>query len=74
MANPNLATIVADAWETELRESPTPFGGEFLLEAIGGPRRTYRERLDAQPRNYFGELIPRIVTVRRNLRRLKAGY
>jgi hypothetical protein len=63
---------VAEEWERTLQETPDPW------KAYGegppfGPRLTYRERLDRQPRNGEGALIPRIVTVRRNLRRLKWG-
>lgn len=68
---PNLAGIVADAWDMALRESPDPFARCYVLNPLlGMPVPSYREQLDEQPRNGFGDLIPRIVTVRRNLRRL----
>jgi hypothetical protein len=66
----NIAAIVADAWEEELRTGPDPMHGSWLGEMLGMPRRTYRERLHEQKYNMYGELIPRIVTVRRNLRML----
>lgn len=68
MANPHLSQIIAAAWEEQLRETPDPFNNPDLF---GGPRLTYRERLDQQPINCFGQLIPRIVTVRRNIRQTK---
>ena len=58
------ADIVARAWEQTMRESPAIEFGAFLW----GQQPTYRERLDKQPKNWHGELIPRIVTVRRHLR------
>lgn len=61
----NISSLVAAAWEQALRESPNPLDTDVF-----GPRRTYRERLDLLPRNVYGELIPRIVTVRGNIRRL----
>jgi hypothetical protein len=65
------AQLVADTWEWTLRTSPDPFRGDnFFNEPFGLPRKTYREVLDEQPINYYGELIPRIETVRRNLLRL----
>lgn len=70
----NLGRLIADLWEQELRETPDPFNNcTFLSEMLGGPRLSYRERLDRQRVNSYGELIPRIVTVRRNLREMK-GY
>jgi len=64
MANANLASIVAEAWESTLRETPNP----FFTESDVFSRRSYRERLDRIRKNAYGDLIPRIVTVRRNLR------
>jgi hypothetical protein len=64
-----LGDLVARVWEQELRESPA-FDREAVLDLFGGPQRSYRERLDRQHRNHYGDLIPRIVTVRRNLRAL----
>lgn len=63
--------LLLEAWLV----TPCPlFNPSPLLVAAGlEPRLTYRERLDAQPCNVFGDPIPRIVTVRHNLARLKAG-
>lgn len=66
----SVSGAVAAAWETALREMPNPWDCDLLNEFFGHPRTTYRERLDRQPRNAFGELIPRIATVRRHLRQL----
>ena len=66
----NLGQIAADAWETALRESPDPFETTVFDEMFGFPRRTYRELLDRPLHNCYKELIPRIVIVRGNLRRL----
>lgn len=66
----NLADVVADAWDQVLRETPDSFTSDALKELLGAPMSSYRARLDRQPRNFRGDLIPRIVTVRRNLRRL----
>lgn len=70
MKQPNLGDIVARVWEEVLRETEDPF------LAIGGfcnifeNRTLYRTHLDRVKINAYGEVIPRIVTVRRNLRRL----
>jgi hypothetical protein len=62
-----IAARVIAAWDQAMEEeSPDP----FLNGSWFGEPKTYRERLDAQPMNYRGRLIPRIVTVRNNLRRL----
>lgn len=75
MVAPDMSQIIADAWESVLRETPDPFRDSWIDEEFGLiPRRTYQQRLDAQPVNFFGEPIPRIVTVRRNLRRFKEGW
>lgn len=67
----SLASRVADAWETELRESPGPWDGIVdRVFGFGRPTLSYRATLDRQPKNCFGDLIPRIVTVRRNIRLL----
>jgi hypothetical protein len=58
----HIADIVAKAWATAIRDTPAADWSEFL-----GPRRTYRERLDMARRNIYGDVIPRIVLVRRNL-------
>lgn len=71
MITPNLGRIVAEVWEETLRESPNPFDTCGIFNVILGlPVLSYRERLDRQPYNIFGNLIPRIVTVRRHLRQL----
>lgn len=63
----SLAQLVVEAWERTLEETPDPFLNAWWID---GSRLTYREELDRQPVNYKGQLIPRIVTVRRNLRAL----
>ena len=63
----NLGQIVADAWEKALRETPDPFDTPILDGMLGLRRRTYRELLDRPLYNYYRELIPRIVIVRRNM-------
>lgn len=69
--SPNISDIVAAAWDQMMRESPDPFRNHWFDEQFAGaPRTTYRERLDRLPVNVYGDLIPRIVTVRRNLRAL----
>ena len=65
----NLGEMVSAAWEEVLRESPDPFDAGDIF--VVGSRRTYRERLDCAQRNCYGEIISRIVIVRRNLRQLK---
>lgn len=70
MANPNLGDIIAKAWDQELRTSPDPFDTDAFNGMFGLPYRTYQQRLDRQRRNSYGDLIPRIDTVRRNLRLL----
>jgi hypothetical protein len=64
------ASQVAQIWEQVMRETPSPFAHDWFSAFFGGPRLSYREQLDRQPTNAYGELIPRIVTVRRNLRAL----
>ncbi len=64
----NVGEMVSAAWEEALRESPDPFDAGDIFRF--GSRLTYRERLDRVPRNCYGEIIPRIVLVRRNLRQL----
>ena len=66
----NLAKSISDALDASFEETPDPFSSTWLLDQWHGIRRTYREYLDEQPRNWRGVLIPRIVTVRRNLRSL----
>lgn len=70
MANPYWSKVVAEAWEQTLDETPDVFASDILYALFMGKRILYRDYLDKQPRNWKGELIPRIVTVRRNLRRL----
>lgn len=59
----SLGDVVARAWQETLAETPSPAYGWW--PESGQP--TYQEWIDHQPRNYKGELIPRIITVRRNL-------
>ncbi len=67
----NIADIVVAAWDRALRESPDPFDDIYALYPIlGYTPPSYRERLDRLPRNCFGDIIPRIVTVKRNIRLL----
>lgn len=66
----NIAQLICDAWEQAERESPDPLRIPWFEDLLFGRRRSYRDRLDAQPVNCYGESIPRIVTVRWNLRRL----
>jgi hypothetical protein len=63
----SVSETVAAAWEQVLSESPDPYDEALLDPFFGGPSLTYRERLHRQRRNVRRELIPRIVTVRRNL-------
>lgn len=69
-----LGALVTDVWsevvERERHDAPDIWRSDVLLEMLGGPRLSYRERLDRQPVNALGRVIPRIVTVRRNLTRL----
>lgn len=70
MTRANIGQLVAEAWEKMTEESPDIFdqrGRTF------GPGWTYRQMLDYQPVNAGGRLIPRIVTVQRNIRDLKEG-
>lgn len=66
----SIARIVAEAWEDALNEAPDPFSSTDLFYMLGGRRWSYRERLDVQPKNWKQQPIPRIATVRRNLRAL----
>lgn len=69
MAKLNTGQILADELERSLRESPDPFSNAHIFdEMLGLPRMSYRDRLDEQPVNCYGQLIPRIVTIRRNAR------
>lgn len=73
MAIANMARLLSEAWDREIRETPDPFRHDNVFTGrFNAPMPTYRERLDEQPRNFYGDLIPRIVTVRRNLRRVKS--
>lgn len=73
MTPPNMAQIVSEAWDKCVHESPV-VDTSWLFARLSGQRGpTYRERLDAIPKNCFGEVIPRIVIVRNNIARLK-GY
>lgn len=64
MVYARVAHVVARVWDEVMRDSPAPD-----WEAYSGGR-TYRERLDAPKRNWSGDVIPRIVLVRWNLRRM----
>ena len=72
MTHPNLGPFIAAVWEQLMHEMPDLLdeASERLYDDLSGHRKPYRYWLDRQPRNTFGELIPRIVTVRHNLRRL----
>lgn len=59
--------LVAEIWDAALRETPDPLSCDLFAD---GRRLSYRQRLDRQPINFHGAIIPRIVTVRRNLRAL----
>lgn len=67
MANHNTSQLVTQIWEQVMVESPDPFRNPNFLY---GSQFSYRDKLDYQPVNYHGDTIPRIVTVRRNLRLL----
>lgn len=70
--NLNMGQIAAEVWEWMIRVTPDPYMDSYLYYALTGePRPSYRALLDKQPRNYYGELIPRIDTVRLNLLRLR---
>ena len=66
----NLASVIVHAWEDSLRDAPDDAGIWLFDMLCGRPKRTYRARLDHQPRILYGDLIPRITTVRGNLRLL----
>ena len=66
----SIAEVVAEAWAVAMRECPNPFATTDQFFTWERLRRSYREQLDEQPRNVYGDLIPRIVTVRRNLWKL----
>lgn len=70
MAHPNLGVMLVDIWETMLRETEDPFADSagVLSALLGGPQKSYRDVLDRTRINHFGEVIPRIATVRRNIR------
>jgi hypothetical protein len=72
VAHESLSQLVAAAWDHALKTTPSDTGGLYVLLG-GGPRRSYRDRLDAVAVNYFGDPIPRIEIVRRNLEAFKAG-
>jgi len=66
----SLATMVAAAWETCLRESPDPFSESDWIFFPPQQRPSYRERLDRLRKNVYGEVITRRTVVRRNLQLL----
>lgn len=61
----SMAQVVVDVWEQVLRESPAMDWLTFFDD-----RLTYREQLDRRRRNAYGDIIPQITLVRRNLRLL----
>lgn len=64
----SLVETVIGALKKALLEAPAHTSWERFL---GGRSLSYRERLDRQPVNVYGDPIPRITTVRRNLRMLR---
>lgn len=54
------------------RETPSDLHEDSMLFTLlgGGRLRSYRENLDRPRHNHFGDVIPRIVIVRNNIRRL----
>lgn len=62
----SLGAICANVWEQVLREEPAGWFHWWVPE-LG---MTYREWLMRPKRNAFGEVIPQIAIVRKNLRRL----
>lgn len=72
MAQPNIGQIISDVWDDLMRTTEDPFmsGYDIFAHLFGARRRTYREILDRTRRNHYGDVIPRIVTIRRNLMRL----
>jgi hypothetical protein len=63
----SVADMVVGAWEQALRETPAM---SFESEWFPIRRISRRAWLDRQPRNVYGEVIPRITIVRNNIRRL----
>lgn len=72
MANPNIGQMVARVWDELSWELPSPFdeSGARMADYMMHIRHSYRYWLDRIPRNIHGQEIPRITTVRHNLRRL----
>lgn len=68
----NLSQIVADMWDEMLRENENPLtDSQGLMNALlGFPPMLWRDYLVRVQYNHYGNPIPRIVIVRRNLRRL----
>lgn len=67
-----MGQIVLEAWEHVLRttEDPLRISGP-LYQALNGEKGpTYREHLDRIRVNHFGDRIPRIEIVKRNIKRL----
>lgn len=73
LANPSIAQLVMQVWDEVMEETADPFRDSHLYDWLTGDHRTYRWHLDEQPRNYKGNLIPRIATVRRHIRQLGRG-
>lgn len=63
---------VFDVWTQVARETPSDLWEDSILyQILGvGRRPSYREDLDRPRLNMFGDVIPRIVLVRNNIRRL----
>jgi hypothetical protein len=65
----SISQIVADAWvevvERSRQDTPVVQWNDWF-----GPRQSYRDAITKPKRNMFGKVIPRIVIVRNNLRRL----
>lgn len=66
----NLGQIVADAFEHVLQTTEDPFRSFSFYDLWTGHHTPYRAYLDRQIVNGFGNVVPRIETVKNNLRRL----
>lgn len=68
----SLGHIVSDAWEREILEREDPFRSMLLVNLLSPQDKqwTHQQYLDRPIINVLGNVVPRIVTVRRNLRRL----
>lgn len=72
MSPRSVALLVTDTFDRVLRTTEDPFVVRYgpLAEALGLPRRTYREELDRVRVNVYGDPIPRIALVRNNIAQL----